>query len=160
MAYIPNLTPKDKCRCGGGFPPCPPYDTAHGTWIPRVWMTNPPAFMSALERECYEDAKRIDAALKPEVVIYAGLPALYTSIEKEWHDPDKRSALLYRMAHASIDQLKNYWPKEMMSDVEFIRLWAVRLKAYLDLIKDVSHYDLLPSEPVVEDLNSFFTKSF
>jgi len=157
---MPNLTPSDECRCGGGgYPVCPP-GSVHGTWISRWMLENPPANVDDRTRRCLEEAQRIDAALDPEKALYLTLPEAYVRMEEEWHDPDRRGALLHRLAQMTPASLASLIPSDFLSDVDFIRLWAVRLKAYLDLLHDATYYDLLPAQPAAEDLDAFFTDRF
>lgn len=155
-----HLTPSDECRCGGqGFPPCP-AGSVHGTWIPRWMLVNPPANVDSRTRRCLEEALRIEAALAPEKIPYLTLPDEYVRMEEEWHDPERRGALLHRLAQMTPASLSTLIPSDFLSDVDFIRLWAVRLKGYLDLLHDISYYDLLPAQPETEDLDDFFTDRF
>jgi hypothetical protein len=156
---IIDIKASDECRCGvPGSAPCPP-GSVFGTWIKGWMLTSKNVFDSKTTR-CIAEAKRIQALLVPEKVIYGGLPEKYTKLEEQWHDPETRSKLIAFMASRNIHGLRQLIPTGMMTEPEFIRFWAVRLKGYLDLIHNVAHYDLIPSSPETEKLDSFFSQRF
>ena len=157
MPVLTNLVPIDKCRCGGGaYLPCPP-GAAYGTWIPMHMVMNPPGVADPKTMECLQEALRLHEAHKPENVIYEGLDPKYNQIEQEWHDPERRSDLLERMANIDIPNLMNMIP-DHMNDIEFLQYWTVRLRAYMRMLNDIAFHDLIPTKPVREDLKEFFTK--
>lgn len=144
----------EECKCGGSptRPTCKP-GSVYGSIIPGWMLTRNPGVLDPLTQRCYDAVKAMEEKLKPENVIFEGLDPLFAATEKEWHDPSKRVALLKRMATQGIHRFK----PPGMTDVAFIRLWAVRLKGYLDMLSKLALYDVIPRNQV-EQLNMFFQK--
>ena len=104
--------------------------------------------------KCLAEALAYEAAMRPEIRIWAGLPAVYVQLAKEWDDPAQRSALLKRMA-SSRDIREFFSPHLSIHDN--IRLWVARFKVYADAVEKVALHNVVP-EPSGGVANVFYER--
>jgi len=150
-----NINVPDECKCGGDSGVVCQPGSAYGSIIPWSMIANPPGVVDTMTKHCLEEVLKVHAALQPKEVLYAGMSELAKSNEARWHDPAQRLKLLQSMG-LSLQAMKNHRPPDM-SDEEYILLWAVRLKGYLDLINRIALYDVIPQDQI-EQLDYFFTR--
>lgn len=143
MSDIPEFSPE--CRCGAGTPvSCPPGHYMY-SWVGRGIVEEALAgkqlVYDARTTKCLQEALAYARATAPEVMIWRGLPEVYVELSKEWDDPEKRSALLKRMA-ASRDIREFFSPHLSIHDN--VRLWVARFKAYIDVIEQIALNNVIP----------------
>ena len=126
---VPRLSPE----CQGRF--------YRGSIVQQFLVQNPPAVMDQLHAKCLAEVQAIDAWYASTKPLYGDLDEAFVAVEEQWNDPALRTDLLRRMN--SLSTMTDAVPSHMTEE-DWIFLWAVRIRAYLDLISQAALFDILP----------------
>jgi hypothetical protein len=134
--YDPIVPIRPECK--GRFA----YGSIVPGWIIAHLQAGKPLVMDQKTQVCADNVLAHAESMKPEKVIWRGLPENFVALSQEWSDPARRSALLARMAASSPAQLRGYFSSHM-HEQNNIRLWLGRFKAYIDAIESIALHNVI-----------------
>lgn len=151
MAYNPIIPIPDSCKGNQA------YGSLVPGWIVSRFLDGSPPVVDTKTKACAEAVVRHVKSKAPKEILYRGLPENFVMLSKEWDDPERRSALLARMAQSTPLQLKAYFSSHM--DEEWnIKLWLARFKAYIDAIESMTLDNVIPEPDTGSTADIFYSE--